>query len=270
VILKTFRLRARYGPPRIKNHVARGDENEEIIYVQGEERDLDDMWNDALARGKEYAARHVIIAPEKDTTLEAMLELMQRFCEEFGIDIRRGFIRAHKKPRRIESAHDYLHGVFPEWDDETGKMIDSKMSYWRQELLARVWEHDNKQPPLHGDHHRWVVGELVVRKRPDVAEWLLKAFPYDATRTIARRKHDADAQVSGVERRRHEGRGPQALAGRSPRRRLRPQFPRPDALGGDAHQARYWFAARVDRHHHGRPLPRQPCWRRQRHQRKRQ
>jgi hypothetical protein len=260
VILKSFRLRAKYGPQRIKNHVARGTENHEIIYVQGEERDLDDMWADALARGREYAARHVIIAPEKAASLEQMLELMQQFCDEFGIDMRRGFIRAHKKPRIIESAHDHhLHGIFAEWDESTGRVIDSKMSYRRQSLLARVWEFENAHPPLHDDHHhQWVVSELVRQDRTQIAEWLSAAYPYDAPRT---RTSMAEATMQMLKTRGLHGNEMRAAVREhwhaAPR--VRAQLPGPARPVRDGDQARHRHSAGVGGDHLRQPVPLHPC-----------
>lgn len=182
-VIVVHRLRTAYGPTQSKNHIARGDDNEEIIAVQGEDRDIDDMFHDAAALGKEYAVRHIIIAPKEPMTIEAMMLVLAMMAAEFNFDIKRAFVRVHRKARITPDAYEYhLHALVPEYDDD-GRVVDSSHNYRRQEKIARISEHHEGHEPLRGKHNQWVIKELYRDATPksiELADKLVAAFPFDA------------------------------------------------------------------------------------------
>lgn len=186
MIIQTFRIRTAAGVGRFLNHVARGADNEEIIAVRGVDDDLTDMFKDARDRGREYAVRHIVIAPGegKNMSIEAMLGVLDKVVREFGLNDARTYIRVHLKHRVIETAYEYhLHAILPDFDDE--RVSDNRHNRRRQEKLAREAELQHGHDLVHGGHHQWVVNAFRREGKHDAAAALEAAFPADAPRARA-------------------------------------------------------------------------------------
>jgi hypothetical protein len=100
LIIKRTQVRAR-GPAlkRLIAHIENADDNEEVVALRGHFADILDARSDAQQFGREYAAVHWIISPERFATDERMLEAVDRLAVEFGFDASRAVVRGHKKSK---------------------------------------------------------------------------------------------------------------------------------------------------------------------------
>lgn len=186
MIIKSNRLRTVYGSQQTRNHICRGEDNLEVRVIQGHESWIDEVFTYAASHGREYAVRHVIIAPEVDASIEQMVGEARRYAVEFGLDFEDAFVVAHHKPRVKEDACEWhLHALFRDFDILTGAASDTRNNFRRQEKLAREAEHRLGHPFVQGAHTRWVIGQLIKEGKMDVAGSLQAAFPDDAPRPKA-------------------------------------------------------------------------------------
>ena len=186
MIIKATRLRTVYGSKQTRNHICRGEDNLEVRVIQGSESWIDETFSYAASHGREYAVRHLIIAPEVDTSIEQMIEVARRYAAEFGLDFEDAFVVAHHKTRvREDACKWHLHVLFPDYDILTGAASDNRNNFQRQEKLAREAEHRLGHPFVHGAHTRWVVRQLIKEDKVDIATALQAAFPDDAPRPKA-------------------------------------------------------------------------------------
>ena len=185
-MLKTTRLRTAFGSKQTKNHICRGEDNIEVRIIQGEESWIDDHFEFAHAFGREYAVRHLIVAPEvKGTTIEQMVDEARNCANEFGLDFGGAFIAAHHKDRvRDDACEWHLHVLFRDYDRD-GKASDNRNNYKRQEKLAREAEHRLGHPYVNGAHTRWVIRQLLKENKTDIAAALRAAFPENGKRAKA-------------------------------------------------------------------------------------
>jgi hypothetical protein len=183
MIFKVFRMRAAAGPKKSRTHIFVGVDNLEVRFVKGTPADLDDIFSDARAAGKTYAARHIIIAPREPMTIAEMVQALDDICAEYGLDVARAIIVAHHKARVEPGCHDWhLHAMLPDWDPASGRVHDNHNNYLRNELVARLVEARHHHPFVLGAHHAWVVSELNNRGQAHIAKRLVEAFPLDTQR----------------------------------------------------------------------------------------
>ena len=183
MLIKATRVRTSSGSARLANHLHRGDDNEEVISVRGEIRDLEDAVEDARRFGRVYALRHFVIAPAEPTTHEQFEQVVALLGQEFGFDSERVLIREHRKARADGTSFDrHWHCVVAEVDPATGRSLSSSHDFQRHEKVARVAEFMFGHNPLLGAHHTSVLIALRGDGRTDVAEWLARAFPESGDR----------------------------------------------------------------------------------------
>nr|BAT29377.1 hypothetical protein [Aurantimonas manganoxydans SI85-9A1] len=77
MIIKAYRLRAKWSLSAFKRHVFRGRENEEISVLRGSESDLDFYQRGARAVGRTHGIRHFIIASEEEIGSDGLLRVAE-------------------------------------------------------------------------------------------------------------------------------------------------------------------------------------------------
>lgn len=142
-----MRHRTIYGPAQTREHICRGEDNLQIRVIQGSESWLDEAYRFAEAHGREYAVRHVVVAPEIDTSIPEMIEIARDYAKQFGLDFEDAYVVAHNKARiRPDACEWHLHVLFRDYDAITGRASDTRNSFQRQEKLAREAEHHLGHP----------------------------------------------------------------------------------------------------------------------------
>lgn len=199
MIIKCSQVRAR-GPAlkRLIAHLDNADDNEVVVSLRGHFADILDARTDAQQFGREYAAVHWIISPEKFATDEMMLEAVDRLAAEFHFDAARVVVRGHKKSRAAEAAlfDRHVHVLAPAIDPSGAVAISLSHSFARNEKLARTLEYDwggwanpltrdaNLESFNRGVHLKSVIATLERSNRNDVAAALKTAFPKDQSRPV--------------------------------------------------------------------------------------
>jgi hypothetical protein len=162
MIIKSYRTPTAYGHKHFRNHVFRGEDNENISVIQGVERDAEDYFDEANREGRQYAIRHIIISPEAPTTHDEMMEIVRDLGKEFRFDPDDAVIIEHEKPRVGEGVFDkHWHVLIPDWDrNGDGKIVDTSHNWARQEKVARLAEWRLGHRLDEGGHHDEVVAAL--------------------------------------------------------------------------------------------------------------
>ncbi len=173
-------------------HLLYGDENEAVTVLRGSQADLADFARDAGDRGRPYAVRHWIVAPETATTRDQASRVIAMLALEFGFDADACLVVEHRKPRATEAAFGtHWHICAPEVDAATGRVLSSAHDRPRHEFIARLAESEFGHPFTLGAHHRAVLSRLRRDGRDAVAEALELAFPSQDDRPREAFTHDA-------------------------------------------------------------------------------
>ena len=176
MIIKSYRLRAKWSLRAFKRHVFRGRENETIAVLRGSEGDLDFYQRTARTAGRTHGIRHVIVASDEEIGAERLLQVADMLAKEFGFDPQITVCVLHRKTRKDGQKVAHLHLMVPETDPVSGKLLDSSHSFPRQEKIARIAEFRFGLKHLRG-RHLPSVAKAAKAEEPDVYASLVASFP---------------------------------------------------------------------------------------------
>ena len=135
--------------------------NEKIIPLQGNAFQMQDMVFDAKNFGLKYGFHHFKISPEKTISREEAFKEFNEIAKEYGFNLDDAVIVEHKKPRATSENSDvHWHVIVPHLNPRTGKALDIRNSYKRNEKLCRLSELRTGQTILNGKHNKSVIKQL--------------------------------------------------------------------------------------------------------------
>ena len=143
MIIKSSRIPASH-TKRIARYLSEPGDNESVSWSRGCADDLLLMGEISKLAGKQYAVRHIVIAPNEDMSQQDFTWLFGEICHEFGVPMASGnrvSIVEHMKPRSTGDGNEtHWHLAVPEYDVVSGKTLSSRFYKMRNEKIARISE----------------------------------------------------------------------------------------------------------------------------------
>ncbi|MCX2563697.1 hypothetical protein [Acetobacter thailandicus] len=157
MIIKGGAVSCKSGTSKTASHIFEGPTNEQIEALQGNPEDMKDMLNDARQQGLKYAFEHFKISPEKEITRAEAYKDFQAIADEYGFSLSDSVIVEHRKARQNdENSPIHWHMIAPYLNPETGKAVDLKNNFARNEKLSRLSEIRTGQTLIKGQHNEAV------------------------------------------------------------------------------------------------------------------
>ncbi|MET4731705.1 hypothetical protein ABIE64_000396 [Thalassospira sp. MBR-102] len=155
MIIKSTRIKTKSGTKNITNHLLNKPEDNEVIKVlHGDESDFETFHQFADEDKTMYSLRHFSINPGQKWTNKQMSETIDKIREEYGAKDRPYFAVGHSKKLADGSDNKHIHLVIPE--RFSGKTLDNKFAYQRNEKISRMCEYDFKHEITTGKHNKSV------------------------------------------------------------------------------------------------------------------
>ena len=162
MILKQTRVRVG-GAGTLLAHITSPHRNEHVEILHG--HPTLPLSGDIIARmnNRKYGNRHVIISPEFELDTEQLYFVLSLIFRE--LDPKNGatdnYLLIKHKKKRHDSEHDaaHYHLVLNE-TTHTGNQLDHRMSYLKNEKIARICELKFGHPVIRGRHNKAVVRQL--------------------------------------------------------------------------------------------------------------
>lgn len=163
MIVKSSRIPA--GRTRvIARYLAAEADNERIRWRRGSEEDVETLGRMAVATGKPFGVRHIVISPEVDLVGRQLAEVLQAIQWEYKVSdiaLSQSCIVEHTKLRaRQGRAVAHFHLALSELDLLTGRVMDSRFTRVRDEKIARFLELKFGHPPTPGRFNGQVLRAL--------------------------------------------------------------------------------------------------------------
>lgn len=169
MIIKGGAVSCKSGTSKTASHIFEGPTNEQIEALQGNPEDMKDMLNEARQQGLKYAFEHFKISPEKEITRAEAYKDFQAIADEYGFNLSDAVIVEHRKARQNdENSPIHWHMIAPYLNPETGRAVDLKNNYARNEKLSRLSEIRTGQTLIKGQHNEAVFYAL--QKEGKIAE----------------------------------------------------------------------------------------------------
>ena len=185
MIIKSVRIQTTASKIRLCDHIFRGGENENIEILQGSERDVDDLFGDAIANDSKFSIRHFIIAPSETMTRVQYATAVSLLADEFGFSPMAAIVVEHRKRRATEDiCNTHQHILISELSPETGKILSSSNDFARHEYISRCIEHRFGHSITLGRHRKAVQSRLRQEGREDISAALEKAFPPETSQPV--------------------------------------------------------------------------------------
>lgn len=149
---------------------ARGD-NESAHWIRGGVMDIEMMGVCARMTGVVFSVRHVIIAPEIDTSYAELKLILDELTREYQLsnEARAQICIAEHQKCRVgeEGSSRHWHFALPEIDPLSGRVLDNKFTKMRDEKLARITELRLGHPIVPGRFNR-AVFKTLQSERPEL------------------------------------------------------------------------------------------------------
>ncbi|MCP1270626.1 relaxase/mobilization nuclease domain-containing protein [Acetobacter cerevisiae] len=162
MIIKGGHILTTSGHNDTASHIFEGPKNEQIIALQGTPTDMAGMVRDATEAGHKYGFHHFKIASKEAMTREQALEIIKgSLCPEYQQDMRNLVVVEHVKPRAGNQGHNtHYHIIMPHTDPVTGKALNVRNSYKRNEKISRLAELQLGHELVKGRHNKAVFFQL--------------------------------------------------------------------------------------------------------------
>lgn len=161
MIIKGGPIQTSAGHKNTAIHIFQGPKNEAITPLQGNPSIMEDMVMDAQNAGLKYGFHHFKISPDKEITRDEAFTDFQAIAREYGFNLDDAVIVEHRKPRTIkENSPIHWHMIAPHMNPRTGRALDCRNSYKRNEKLSRLSEIRTGQKIGKGRHNRAVFHAL--------------------------------------------------------------------------------------------------------------
>ncbi|GCE82694.1 hypothetical protein MSKU9_0835 [Komagataeibacter diospyri] len=126
---------------------------------------------DARASGLKYGFHHFKISPEREISREQARQDFQAIAYEYGFDLSDAVIVEHQKQRtKKENSAIHWHMIVPHYNQKTGRALDCRNSYKRNEKLSRLSEIRTGQTIIQGRHNRAVFHALKAEGKEQEAQ----------------------------------------------------------------------------------------------------
>ncbi|MCW4589458.1 hypothetical protein NO263_02530 [Gluconacetobacter entanii] len=161
MIIKGGPVISKNGHQETATHIFEGPKNERITPIQGNALDMANMVTDARDTGLKYGFHHFKISPEREISREQARQDFQAIAYEYGFDLSDAVIVEHQKQRtKKENSAIHWHMIVPHYNQKTGRALDCRNSYKRNEKLSRLSEIRTGQNITQGRHNRAVFHAL--------------------------------------------------------------------------------------------------------------
>ncbi len=155
---------------KTKRHVFFGNENEDIEILVGQIEQYDQFFDISKKHGHQYSVRHIIISPENKLTGGQLNKTISSYLDEFQAHQHEYILLKHKKKRADQSKSDeHFHLMINETNLLTGRVLDNKKSWLRNEKVARSLEVEFGHNVILGKHNKAVYYGLLADKKPEIA-----------------------------------------------------------------------------------------------------
>ncbi|MGY6549511.1 MAG: relaxase/mobilization nuclease domain-containing protein [Roseinatronobacter sp.] len=168
MIIKASRIKTSSGARALCNHVFRGDENEAIQILYGDEEQVREIFRDTTASGHKYAVRHIKISPE-NYSRKTLKAAVYKLAEEFGFNPHDAVLVEHRKARANGSEGACYHAHMLVSELQRGKALSNSHMRARHEKIARLLELETGERLRQGRHNRAVYEALVKEGKDDAA-----------------------------------------------------------------------------------------------------
>ncbi|GBQ52319.1 hypothetical protein AA15973_2739 [Komagataeibacter sucrofermentans DSM 15973] len=150
------------GHQKTAKHIFSGPANEQITPLQGCPETMEDMMQDAHNAGLKYGFHHFKISPDKEISREQAQEDFKAISKEYGFELNDCVIVEHRKKRATASNSPiHWHLIAPHLNPQTGKALNMRNNYKRNEKLSRLSEIRTGQKILTGKHNKAVFKQLL-------------------------------------------------------------------------------------------------------------
>lgn len=171
MIIKGGHILASQGHKDTADHIFEGPKNEAITALQGNPSTMEDMVMDARVNGLKYGFHHFKISPEREISRDEAFKDFNEIATEYGFNLADAVIVEHKKPRtKKENSDIHWHMIVPHYNQKTGRALDCRNSYKRNEKLSRLSELRTGQTIIQGRHNRAVFHALKAEGKEQEAQ----------------------------------------------------------------------------------------------------
>lgn len=148
----------------IARYLAAEADNESIRWRRGSADDVETLGRMAVATGRSFGVRHIVIAPTIDLVGHQLIETLRTIQGEYRVSdiaLSQCCIVEHTKLRAGQGkAGLHFHLALPELDLLTGKVMDSRFTRIRDEKISRLLELKFGHPSTPGRFSTQVLGAL--------------------------------------------------------------------------------------------------------------
>ena len=161
MIIQERPINIKSGSSKTATHIFEGEQNEHIETLNGNRYDMKNMMDDARHHGKKYGFVHFKMNPKEPLTLDQEPIELQAIAQEYKFSLTDSVIVKHTKPRADgTSSNEHYHIIAP-YCGPTGKAMNLRSSYKRNEKLGRLAEMRAGQSLTNGRFNSAVFGQLV-------------------------------------------------------------------------------------------------------------
>ncbi|AQS83894.1 hypothetical protein A0U92_02925 [Acetobacter aceti] len=157
MIIKGGPILSKNGHADTADHIFNGPKNERITALQGNPFIMQDMVFDAKNFGLKYGFHHFKISPDKLISREQAYKDFEAIAKEYSFNLSDAVIVEHQKQRsKKDNSAIHWHLIAPHFNHVTGKALDCRNSYKRNEKLSRLSEIRTGQTIIQGRHNKAV------------------------------------------------------------------------------------------------------------------
>ena len=182
MIVKSTRVKVG-GAKNLTNHILNKDENESVHVLIGDEEMAYRSDDTSEMTGRKYGNRHFTISPSEAITdaqiKNILIDLKNEYVPRDDFTGREILLIEHVKKRSDETRVPHYHFIISETDFD-GRVLDNKMTYLKNEKIARLAEIRCGHVLTKGRHNRAVMHELRKEgktKEAAAMEYLTKGPP---------------------------------------------------------------------------------------------